>query len=74
MGTTKKSKALGVKKDITRFEWNGYLWYDKIKVTVNIKNHYFKCAMLRISNRYKPSSYPNIPCGSQHRKDFIHSK
>lgn len=36
-----------------RFGWHNYLWYNKVKVNVDLKNHYVKCAILRRRNRYK---------------------
>lgn len=34
-----------------RFGWHGSLWYNKVKVNMDFKNHYVRHAILRIWNR-----------------------
>lgn len=37
------------------------LCYDKVKVNVDFNNHFIRCAILRIWNRYKTKLSPTIP-------------
>lgn len=30
------------------FGWHDYLWYDKLKVNIDFKIHFIKCAILRV--------------------------
>lgn len=46
-------KLLELKGHYLRFGLHGYLWYGKVKVKVDFKSHWVRCALLRILNRYK---------------------
>jgi len=49
----KNEKLLNLEGHELRYGWHGYLWYDKVKVNVDFKNHYIRRSLLRIWNKYK---------------------
>ena len=71
----KNRRLLELEGHELRFGWHGYLWYDKAKVNVEFNNHYVRCVILRIWNKYKPRLCQKTPLWvssqeAMHRRDF----
>lgn len=43
-----------------RLRWHSYLCYGKVKTNVDFKNHFNRCTILRIWNRFTANLSPQI--------------
>ena len=69
--TLKETKLLELEEHDLRFGWHTYLWYDKVKVNKDFKNHFVRSAILRVWNKYKARLSPNVPLWLSPQEPFV---
>lgn len=68
---SRNKRLLGLANYDFRFGWHTYLWYDKVKVHGDFKNHYITYAILGIWNVHKSRLYPKTLLWMSTQETFL---
>lgn len=70
MDVAEKQKIFGLEACELRVGWHGCLCYNKTKFKIDFKNHFIRCAILRILYETDANRPEKNLCGSLHKKGF----